>query len=301
MAVMNASATLSRWWNAAAGSGSPLVSWSSSRSGIGLQGEEGVRRRRPRRWWTAAPARFAVPAAKRLGDARPSPEWSGGRRTCGTATSGAVLSMIRSASSNVTGAPPGLPCAGHRIRCSAAAGDGKWRSEGDDLVGPQRPVGQFVEGEAAGSFGEHVLGDAAGVHAGAAAADVGAVAGAGADHPVEVVIAVGQLLVGHGAADGVADQEHPYLAVAAFGEGTGNLEPVVGAFRAVRRVVEDEKNLAAHRCRPLVLSRPTVAAGAGIGRGRWSRHRGAARHVVGRVGRFATRRRQRRSPGGDLV
>src|SRR6266536_2728114 len=82
--------------------------------------------------------------------------------------------------------------------------------------------------------------EAGGIFAGGSAAGPGAVAGAGSDHPVKV-IAVGELLVGHRAADGVAHQEHPYLAVAVFGEGTGQTQPVVGAFSAVRRVVENEQ------------------------------------------------------------
>ena len=77
-----------------------------------------------------------------------------------------------------------------------------------------------------GAFGEVVIVDAAGVQARAAAADVTAVAGDGEDHPVEVVVAVGDLLVGHGTGDGVAEEEHPHLAVVALGQGAGGAGPL---------------------------------------------------------------------------
>lgn len=63
--------------------------------------------------------------------------------------------------------------------------------EGIGLVCPQRPVGEFIQGRSEGALGEHVLADAAGVHAGAAAGDVGAVPGAAFDHAVHVIVAVG--------------------------------------------------------------------------------------------------------------
>ncbi|WIY01025.1 transposase [Amycolatopsis mongoliensis] len=77
-------------------------------------------------------------------------------------------------------------------------------SEGDDLIGPRRPAGEVVEG---GAFHQGLGGDAAGIEAGAAAAHVGAAAGGGLDHPVQVVAAVRHLLPRHGTADRVADQE----------------------------------------------------------------------------------------------
>jgi hypothetical protein len=74
-----------------------------------------------------------------------------------------------------------------------------FRSESGDFVGPQRPVGELVEGGPPGALDQAVLADPAGIHAGPAAAYVGTVAGGRLDHAVEVVVAVKHLLAGHGA------------------------------------------------------------------------------------------------------
>jgi hypothetical protein len=60
--------------------------------------------------------------------------------------------------------------------------------------------------------------DAARVHAAAAERDLGAAADCGSDHAFEVVVAVGGLLAGERAGDGVGEQEDPHFFALAFGE-----------------------------------------------------------------------------------
>jgi hypothetical protein len=76
------------------------------------------------------------------------------------------------------------------------------RSEGDDRVGLHGPLGELVEGRTARSIDEVGVVDAARIHARPAAGDRRPVASGRDDHAVEVVVAVGQLLAGHGARDG---------------------------------------------------------------------------------------------------
>ena len=85
--------------------------------------------------------------------------------------------------------------------------------------------------------------DAAGVHAGAAQADDGAVSGGGGEHAVEVVVAVGELLAGDGAADGIAEAEDADFDLVAFGEVAGESQPVVGALVAVGGALEDDQDV----------------------------------------------------------
>ena len=106
-------------------------------------------------------------------------------------------------------------------------------SERHGLVGPQHPVGELFEGRAACRVDEDVVGDAAGVHAGAAQADLGAVLRGGDEHPVEVVVAVRNGLAFDGATDRVAQAEDSHGGAVAFGDGAGEAEPVEGAFVAV--------------------------------------------------------------------
>jgi hypothetical protein len=65
-----------------------------------------------------------------------------------------------------------------------------------------------------------LLFESACVQAGAATADLGA-ADQRLDHAVEVVVAVGQLLAGDRARDGVAQEEHAQLYFGSFGECAG--------------------------------------------------------------------------------
>jgi hypothetical protein len=65
----------------------------------------------------------------------------------------------------------------------------------------------------------------------------------GGDRPVEAVVAVGELLAGDGAADGVAEAEHAHFDAITFGEATGEAQPVVGALVAVCGAAEDDEHL----------------------------------------------------------
>ena len=72
---------------------------------------------------------------------------------------------------------------------------------------------------------------------------IGAVVRGGGDHPVEVVVAVGELLAGDGATDGVPEAEDAHVDVVAFGEVAGEAQPVVGAFVAVGGALEDDEDV----------------------------------------------------------
>jgi len=110
--------------------------------------------------------------------------------------------------------------------------------------------------EPVGAFGEVVLVDASGIQTAAAAADVAAVVGDTFDHPVEVVVAGGDLLVGYRAGDGVAEQEHPHLVVVALRQGAAEAQPVVGPFGPVGAVVEDQQRLHGGHSSPTATGRP---------------------------------------------
>jgi hypothetical protein len=87
------------------------------------------------------------------------------------------------------------------------------------------------------------VGDPAGVHACAAQADDGAVPSGGGEHPVEVVVAVGQLLAGDGAADRVAEAEDPHFDVVSLGEVAGKPQPVVDALITVGGALQDDEHV----------------------------------------------------------
>ena len=89
------------------------------------------------------------------------------------------------------------------------------------LVGPARPVGRLLQGGASGALDEHLVVEAPGVRSGAAAADLPAVTDYRGDHPVEVAVTVGHLLVHERAAHGVPEEEHPHLDPLAPGERAG--------------------------------------------------------------------------------
>jgi len=63
-----------------------------------------------------------------------------------------------------------------------------------------------------------VVADAARVHTAAAERDLGAATDCRGEHAFEVVVAVGGLLPGERAGDGVGEQEDPHLFAVAFGE-----------------------------------------------------------------------------------
>jgi hypothetical protein len=88
-----------------------------------------------------------------------------------------------------------------------------------------------------------LLGESASIEAGAAAGDVATVPGESLEQPVQGVIAVGGLLAGDGAGDGVSHQEDRGVDVAALGQGYGEANGVESLIRAVGRPVEDEQGL----------------------------------------------------------
>jgi hypothetical protein len=94
---------------------------------------------------------------------------------------------------------------------------GRTTLEGDDLLGPKCPVGEFVEGGAAGAREELFFANAACVHAPATESDLGTAVEGGGEHPFEVVVAGGCLLAGERAGDGVREQEDANLFAVSFG------------------------------------------------------------------------------------
>jgi len=148
-----------------------------------------------------------------------------------------------------------------------AIGRAAW-VERDDLLGPQ---GQSASSSSVERRVPLVSISAVipRVHARAAAADVRALAGGRAEHPVEAVVAVGQLLVRDRRDDRVAHQEHPHLGAVTLGQRRGQAQTVEDPFAALRRVVEDEQNLAAHDGAPLPVGEfaPRVCPGDSISPG----------------------------------
>jgi hypothetical protein len=99
--------------------------------------------------------------------------------------------------------------------------DNCWRCgalEGDDLVGPECPVGEVLEAGAAGALDELILADGAGVHAAAAERNIRTAVDCGREHAFEVVVAVGSLLADERAGDCVGEQEDPDVFTVALGE-----------------------------------------------------------------------------------
>src|SRR3989337_1272472 len=90
---------------------------------------------------------------------------------------------------------------------TVCSGIGSLPLEGDDLVGPERPLGQLLERGAARALDDLALVDPARIHAGTAETDLGAVAQRRDEHAVQVVVAVREPLPGHRAADRVSPQE----------------------------------------------------------------------------------------------
>jgi hypothetical protein len=83
-------------------------------------------------------------------------------------------------------------------------------------------------------------GDAARFHAGPAHADGAAAPGHRAEHHLDVVVALGDLLASLRAGGGVAQQEDANLLAFSLGERAGQPQRVVAALGSVRRIVEDE-------------------------------------------------------------
>jgi hypothetical protein len=67
------------------------------------------------------------------------------------------------------------------------------------------------------------------------------------EHAVEVVVAVGQLLAGESASDGVAEQKHSHLDLVTFALSGREPQRVVGALAAVGLVVDHDQDI--HRRR----------------------------------------------------
>ena len=118
-----------------------------------------------------------------------------------------------------------------------------FRSESGHLIGPQRPVGELVERSAPGALDQVIVGDSAGIHAGPAATDLGAVTGSGFDHAIQMVVAVGHPLTG----DGIT---HTYVSTKGdpmpITETTGTKVRVLGAVDSQGKFLEpNDKNVLA--------------------------------------------------------
>ncbi len=216
----------------------------------GLRNLEWSSGRWPRRSCSAGAARWTTPWSSSVKAAWGAPCWLVPMKQRGTGRlppSGMRwrrMSQPRACGSEQGSSPPA-----YRERLP-------FRSESGDFVGPQRPVGELVEGGPPGALDQAVLADPAGIHAGPAAAYVGTVAGGRFDHAVEVVVAVRHLLAGHGAADRIAEQEHADLGPVAAGQRAGQPQPVPAALSAVGRVVQDHQRLHAHHPAPTATGRP---------------------------------------------
>lgn len=92
------------------------------------------------------------------------------------------------------------------------------------------------------TFDEHVFLESTGVEARAAAADL-----RGVEQPfqqaVEVVVALGQLLAGDGAGDGVAEEKHAQFDIVALAQRVGEPQRVVRTLCAVWLVVDDDEDV----------------------------------------------------------
>src|SRR4249919_2976013 len=95
------------------------------------------------------------------------------RGASGSWSASAVVSTVRAFHTSPTMA---------RRRSAAVASRA---SEGQHLVGVDGPLGEFVDGGTWRLLDQMLLGEAAGVQAGAATGDVATVAGEGLEHPVE--------------------------------------------------------------------------------------------------------------------
>jgi len=106
------------------------------------------------------------------------------------------------------------------------AAPGSVALESDDLVGPERPVRQLLEVRAASAVDDLLFSDGARVDAGAAESDPRTSLDRDREHTLEVVAAVGRLLPGERAGDGVAEEEDAHLFALAVGERVRESEPV---------------------------------------------------------------------------
>src|SRR5581483_9208142 len=104
---------------------------------------------------------------------------------------------------------------------------------------------------------ELVLADRAGVHAGAAEGDLGAVMDGGAEHPLEVVVAVGRLLAGERTGDRIGEEEDANLLAVALRKRVREPQPVVAALGPVCGVVEDHER--PHLLRSCTVPRPAAS------------------------------------------
>jgi hypothetical protein len=122
-----------------------------------------------------------------------------------------------------------------KLAKDAGCGLEAWRSEGEDAVSVEGPVRELLHRRAKRSFDEFGLVDAAGVETGAAAAHVAVVSDEAVHHPVEVVVAVRDLLSIDGGGHGVAHEEHGHVDVVALGHCASEPEGVERLFGAVGR------------------------------------------------------------------
>src|SRR3990170_2859116 len=158
-------------------------------------------------------------------------------------------------------------------------------SEHQDSVGLLGPVGQLIHTAAMTPFGQFGVGDAAGIHAGAAHADLASPPGHRAEHQFEVVVTRRYLLARLGARRRVPDEEHPDLLGLPLGERPGQTQTVVAALRSVGPVVEDDqcpsRRLLGHRPAPVATFKPAprhsaIPSSSRLARNPWSESRSTA-------------------------
>jgi hypothetical protein len=90
-------------------------------------------------------------------------------------------------------------------------------------------------------LGESVVGDASGVEATTAAADLPSMGSCRPDHPLQVVVAIGRLLVLDGTGHGIAHQEDTDLVCVLTSQALRQPKTVVAAFSPVSGVAEDQE------------------------------------------------------------
>lgn len=110
-----------------------------------------------------------------------------------------------------------------------------------DLVRFGCQSGELVHGAAPGTFHEIGIEKAADIHAGAAEQDLTIAGQHPLQHPFDIEVAVRRLLAATGTLDGVRHEKRDDM-VSPLGQGMRQAQPVVAAFRAVRRIGEDHKH-----------------------------------------------------------
>ena len=149
------------------------------------------------------------------------------------------VAAVQAATQPVGGGHPADSATGHQNRLP---GHGGHQNTSTLSAARVQSVSSSIVDRAA-PWDEHGLGEAPCVHAGAAAPDLPAVAGDHGQHLVEVVVAVGGLLPGHGHRDTVTHEEDPKAHAVTFGHRRGEAYRVVGGVLTVGGTVDDHQNV----------------------------------------------------------